>query len=165
MRFPSVCAAVFTLASSNANAQTDAWSPFIGAWRGPGKAMGAAATGTATWERVLGGRYVRLQMSFAVGTTDPAFSGHAYYSTTDSTGTWMDSRGARYTLTHRITGDTLDVRWTMENGTRARSTYVRRADGRLTERSVMTGASGAESVFLEYDYAPLAAAPRPTSYR
>jgi hypothetical protein len=160
LRFCStLCLVAFTSTAATptrALAQSsDRWSPFIGAWRGPGKAMGSPAIGTATWERVLGGRYVRLQMSFAIGATDPAFGGHAYYNTTDSSGVWMDSRGARYTIAYRINGDTLDVGWTMGNGMRARSVYVRRLDGRLSERSVTISSSGAETVFLEYDFAAL----------
>jgi hypothetical protein len=69
----------------------------------------------------------------------------------DSTGMWFDSQGNRYPLTYQIVGDTLDVRWTMANGRRARSRYLKTAAG-LEERSVLQAADGSERVFLEYAY-------------
>ncbi len=145
---------------SNASAVADPWSPFLGVWSGPGTAMGAPASGDAQWARVLGGRFVRLEMSFTPsGSSVPVFFGHAYYSTADSTGSWIDSQGTRYDLRYAIHGDTLRVRYTLVSGAEAESRYIRTARDTLVERSVSRRADGSWSEFLGYRFVRRSAAP------
>jgi hypothetical protein len=144
-----------------AQAASDGWAPFLGDWRGPGVAMGQPATGDSQWARVLNGRFVRLQMSFTpTGASAPVFAGHAYYSTADSTGLWVDSQGARYNLVHHMLGDTLVVRYTMSNGAAAESRYVRDSVGRLIERSLVQRRDGTWNEFLSYRFERQVAAAR-----
>lgn len=144
----------------NTPASVDPWMPFLGAWSGPGTAMGAPASGDAHWARVLGGRFVRLEMSFTPnGASAPVFFGHAYYSTTDSTGAWIDSQGTRYDLRYAIHGDTLRVRYTLVSGAEAESRYIRAARDTLVERSVSRRADGSWSEFLGYRFIRRSATP------
>lgn len=153
--------AVMTLGLSlEAQPAADAWTPFLGQWRGPGMAMGAPATGDAQWAMVLGGRYVRLEMSFTPrGAAAPAFFGHAYYSTRDSVGLWVDSQGTRYDLRYGIRGDTLLVRYTLLNGTPAESRYVKIGVDSLMERSATLRADGRWVEFLSYRFSRVTSTP------
>jgi hypothetical protein len=144
--------------SVTAQPAADPWQPFLGAWRGPGTANGRPAEGNAQWERVLGGRFVRLSMSFTpTGAAAPVFFGHAYYSTTDSTGHWLDSQGSYYALTRAMVGDTLRVRYTLASGAAAESSYWPDADGALVERSRVRQATGEWKDFLVYRFGRVAA--------
>jgi hypothetical protein len=157
----SLVDARFVAAQGTASPATaDAWAPFLDGWRGPGTAMGAPAIGDARWARVLGGRYVRLEMSFTpTGASAPAFFGHAYYSATDSTGTWIDSQGTRYDLRYRIRGDTLWVRYTLSSGADAESRYVRTGRDTLVERSASRRTDGSWNEFLSYRFVRRSATP------
>jgi hypothetical protein len=144
--------------SPAAQPAADPWQPLLGAWRGPGLAMARPAVGDAHWERVLGGRFVRLTMSFTpAGAPAPAFFGHAYYSTTDSTGHWIDSQGAHYTLTHATIGDTLRVRYMLASGAAAESVYWPERGGTLVERSRIEQPTGEWKDFLAYRFTRVAA--------
>jgi hypothetical protein len=150
-------------ATSRATGQpVDPWSPFLGAWRGPGTALTRPAIGEAEWQRVLGGRFVRLDMSFTpVGADRPAFFGHAYYSTADSTGHWIDSQGTYYSLVHAMVGDTLRVRFTLANGAAAESAYWRAPDGALVERTRSRRPTGEWVDFLSYRFSRRMRQPAP----
>ncbi len=122
--------------------------------------MSRPAVGDARWERVLGGRYVRLEMSFTPdGAPAPVFFGHAYYSTTDSTGHWIDSQGNHYALTQAMVGDTLRVRYTLASGAAAESAYWPERDGSLVERSRSRQPNGEWREFLAYRFRRVALQP------
>jgi hypothetical protein len=144
----------------NTSGSVEAWAPFLGRWNGPGTAMGTPATGDAQWAVVLGGRFVRLEMSFTpTGAPAPVFFGHAYYSTVDSTGAWIDSQGTRYDLRYGIRGDTLSVRYTLVSGAHAESRYVRTGRDTLEERSASRRSDGTWNEFLNYRFTRRSAAP------
>ena len=108
----------------------DPWSRFTGSWRGPGRAMSSEAIGEARM----------------------AFQGRAFYKVGDTTGVWFDSQGSQYQLHYRMTTDTLIATWTMPNGTRARSQYVRTGNT-MHERTGYVGSDGqVRTPFLEFTY-------------
>jgi hypothetical protein len=153
LRWCSIAVWLLLATGRAAGQPADLWAPFLGAWRGSGTALTRPAIGEAEWQRVLGGRFVRLDMSFTpVGAGRPAFFGHAYYSTTDSTGHWIDSQGTYYALVHARVGDTLRVRFTLTSGAAAESAYWRAHDGALIERTRSRRPTGEWVEFLSYRY-------------
>ena len=94
-----------------------------GTWEGEGDLLGRSATFAMTWQRALGGRFLRLDFSNAFADTDPpqpVLESHAYYLLGHSTltGQWMDSRGVILSLRAEIVGSALVTNWTGEESGR-----------------------------------------------
>jgi hypothetical protein len=102
--------------------------PWIGAWRGPGNNSGVDADLSLRFERVLGGRFVRLSLSNQIGppATRQLFEGMAlYWSAADGQlrGSWFDSQGTVYALDVQLFGPTLVAIWRDDRQPRGRSSY------------------------------------------
>jgi hypothetical protein len=102
--------------------------PWIGSWYGAGSNSGVAADLTLNFERVLGGRFVRLSLSNQIGPpqTRQSFEGLAlYWPAADGQlrGSWFDSQGTVYALDVQIFAATLVAIWRDSEKPRGRSSY------------------------------------------
>ena len=94
-----------------------------GSWEGEGELLDRPATFAMTWERVLDGRFLRLEFrnAFAdVNPIQPVLESHAYYLLGGAalTGQWMDSRGVILSLKAEAVGSTLVTYWNGEESGR-----------------------------------------------
>ena len=101
---------------------------WIGTWHGPGSNSGVTADLTLQFERVLGGRFVRLSLSNQVGppATRQLFEGLAlYWPAADGQlrGSWFDSQGTVYALDVQVFDTTLVAIWRDNEKPRGRSSY------------------------------------------
>jgi hypothetical protein len=145
--------AVGTLALATTSAtDTTSWTRLQGAFVGTGTAMGAASTARASWQPVLGGRFVRLEMEFGPSGGAPIFSGHAYYDVRGESGHWLDVQGSQYALKHRFVGDTLVVVFEMRDGIRGESRYWPVGEQTVHERTEVIFADGRRQPLLEFAF-------------
>ena len=94
-----------------------------GSWEGEGELLDRPATFAMTWERVLDGRFLRLEFRNAFTDVDPiqpVLESHAYYLLDGPalTGQWMDSRGVILALKAEVVGSTLVTYWSGEESGR-----------------------------------------------
>ncbi len=121
---------VILLASFSAQAQKadDPLNRFEGAWVGNGKFFGMDATTQAKWERLLGGKFLRLTISYEMKTPDgkaQKFEGIGYYQLKGGKyeGRWLDSQGNSYPLTATFEDETLTSMWGEPGKSEGKSTY------------------------------------------
>lgn len=149
---------LFLLSSTVADPQ--ALARWEGHWAGDGKFFGQAATQHVQWQRVLGGKFLRLTMRVEAG-GKPLFEGHAYYRQTEGVhydARWFDSQGHLYPIKAQLDGDTLTAFWGEPSVEEGKSTYrlldagkqlevvdaVRNQDGTWREFGRFTLKRGAE---------------------
>ncbi len=100
---------------------------WLGTWQGSGTNSGVDADLTLRFERILGGRFVRLTLSNQIGppATREEFEGLALYwpEAGQLRGSWFDSHGAVFALEAKVLGDTLLAIWHNEQEPRGRSSY------------------------------------------
>jgi hypothetical protein len=131
------------------------FDPWIGTWHGSGSNSGVTAELTLRFERVLGGRFVRLNLSNQVGppATRQLFEGLALYwpaGDRQLRGSWFDSQGTVYALDVQLFGETLVAIWRDDRQPRGRSSYqVRQPDGLEVIDSVRA-ADGSWREFARY---------------
>jgi hypothetical protein len=119
---------------------------FVGAWKGPGTLQGAPAVLELRFERVLGGRFLRIEHRNQVearGRT-MVFEGLALYRGADEgfAATWYDSFGHVYPVTATLDGDTLRALWGTPETEQGTTDYRLAAPGTLevTDRVRRAGA-------------------------
>lgn len=106
-----------------------ALDPFLGVWEGRGRLFNMDAGFHMTWERVLGGRFVRLTFRNSIPGTDGSsrsLDAQAYYKLDDDgriNGTWFDSRGMVLPLRGSVEGDALIIHWGSPETEEGRTEY------------------------------------------
>lgn len=96
-----------------------------GRWSGEGKFFGQAATQRIEWQRVLGGKFLRLTMRVEAR-GKPVFEGHAYYRATavgKYEARWFDSQGHIYPINAQHEDDVLTAWWGEPSLEEGKSTY------------------------------------------
>ncbi len=101
---------------------------WIGSWHGAGSNSGVSADLTLSFERALGGRFVRLSLLNQIGPpqTRQSFEGLALYwpaAEGQWRGSWFDSQGTVYALDVQIFDTTLVAIWRDNEKPRGRSSY------------------------------------------
>lgn len=92
--------------------------------------MGAPAQFEMQWEKVLGGRFLKLTFQSRrtpEGGSTTTFEAIAFYSLAgDSTwpGTWFDSRGISFPVEGKVSGTTLTVEWGTPEIEQGRTVYA-----------------------------------------
>ncbi|MBP6822035.1 MAG: hypothetical protein KA368_10860 [Acidobacteria bacterium] len=114
--------------SAQAQKADEPLKAFEGAWTGSGKFFGMDATTQARWERLLGGKFLRLTISYEMKTPDgkaQKFEGIGYYQSKGGKyeGHWFDSQGNSYPLTATFESDTLTSLWGEPGKSEGKSTY------------------------------------------
>jgi hypothetical protein len=111
---------------------------FVGGWTGSGKFFGMDATAQAKWEQVLGGKFLRLNISYEMKMPDgkaQRFDGIGYYQNKGGgkyEGRWLDSQGNSYPITATFENGTLTSLWGEPGKSEGKSTYeVNTTDQRL----------------------------------
>jgi len=120
---------------ASARSERPIFETLEGDWEAAGMAFRQPATSFMRWERVLGGKFWRLnyRIDFAnpetsdfegVGYYKPAASGEGRY-----VGTWADSTGDLHALDVTDDGSTLTTLWGVPGEKYGRSVYALTADG------------------------------------
>lgn len=108
-----------------------------GRWTGTGQVRGQAAKAELAFERVLDGRFTRLNYRFGEdvdGRFEVKFEGHAYYACTagpNCSGQWFDTLGFVRAITATQTADTLASEWKTAGSEAGKSEYKLGPDGTL----------------------------------
>lgn len=100
----------------------------LGSWRGEGKVMGLESRIQMKWERVLGGKFVRITFRNEMrGPQGPQiFEGHGYYQAQPDgsyRGQWFDSGGEAHPIQGRAEGDALIADWGTKETKQGRTIY------------------------------------------
>jgi hypothetical protein len=116
-----------------APAQTPAVDRLVGRWSGAGTVNGQTVRAEAQFERVLQGRFTRLQYRF-VAPNQTTFEGHGYYTCagTSCRGQWFDSQGSLHVLSGTLTENALTAEWGDGTTPRGRTEY------KLTSATTLT---------------------------
>ncbi len=115
--------------SIQAQKMDDALTGVGGGWSGSGKFFGMDATAQAKWEQVLGGKFLRLHISYEMKTPDgkaQQFEGIGYYQSKGEgkyEGRWLDSQGNSYPITATFENSTLTSLWGDAGKSEGKSTY------------------------------------------
>ena len=102
---------------------------FVGDWRGDGKFFGMNATAKAKWEWTLGGKFLRLSISYEMKMADgktQVFEGVGYYQSKGVgkyEGRWFDSQGNAYPITGALENGTLTSMWGEVGNYNGKSVY------------------------------------------
>ena len=140
---------------------------WLGTWHGTGSNSGVEADLTLRFERVLGGRFVRLALANQIGppATREQFEGLALYwpeAPGQLQGSWFDSHGTVYALEAKVFGDTLLVIWRDEKQPGGRSSYRLVPPSTLEVIDSVRAPDGTWREFARYELRRVAAAsPRP----
>lgn len=126
--FGLALAVLLTGFSAQAQKADDPLNRFEGSWSGNGKFFGMDATTQAKWERVLGGKFLRLAISYEMKTPDgkaQKFEGIGYYQLKDGKyeGHWFDSQGNSYPLTATFENESLTSLWGEPGKSEGKSIY------------------------------------------
>jgi len=133
--------------------QTTAIDRLAGRWTGAGTVNGQAVRAQAEFDRVLAGRFTRLQYRFNTGDR-LLFEGHAYY-TCDAAkcrGSWFDSQGSLHVLTGTLTADALTSEWGDGTTPRGRTEYKLTAATTLVVTDWIRTAAGDWREFGKVEY-------------
>lgn len=101
----------------------------IGAWHGEGKLFGADAVFSMTWERVLGGQFIRLTFENKLQRPNEAarvLQAQAFYKSAGVDrleGTWFDSRGMVLPLEGSVAPASLTTLWGTPATEQGRTVY------------------------------------------
>jgi len=96
---------------------SDPLDRFAGVWIGEGKFSGMTASAEARWEWVLGGKFLRLSISYQMKTSGgkiQTFEGHGYYQPKGEgkyDGRWFESQGNSYAIQGCLEQDGLTSLW------------------------------------------------------
>lgn len=106
----------------------DPLNRFEGSWSGNGKFFGMDATTQAKWERLLGGKFLRLVITYEMKTPDgksQKFEGIGYYQSKGGKyeGHWFDSQGNSYPLAATFENEALTSLWGEPGKSDGKSTY------------------------------------------
>lgn len=129
-------------------------SRFAGTWSGRGTWLGKPASAAATWQPVLGGRFLRLEYRVTPeGAAGTVFEGDAYWPLpSGASGTWFDSQGNVHPLVLEPQSDAVSVVWGPPAEPRGRTLYRLTANGGLEIVDEVRAKDGAWRVFAQMAY-------------
>lgn len=105
-----------TLANVKAQSTSSFFDNLDGSWVGKGTLFGTPAAFTMTWQKVLSGKFAKLDFSNSFKNQEGETQGmqsEAYYSLDESTaiGHWFDTRGVSFGLKFSVKDNVLTVLW------------------------------------------------------
>jgi hypothetical protein len=120
---------LLTTAFSAANAQDEITNKLTGSWKGEGKMVNTPSHYEMNWEKVLGGKFIRL--TYRVEMRDPSgslrvFAGYAFYRSLGDgkyEATWFDSNGEQHSISAVFEADLLTANWGTPKTKLGRTTY------------------------------------------
>lgn len=119
--------ALSTATVSAAEIKGAIFEKLAGDWSSQGKAFGAEAVSTMTWEPALSGRFYRLDYRIEMTREDgvQTFEGVGYYRALEESvsGYWADSTGDLHPITAKVTEDALTSHWGRAGGKQGRTEY------------------------------------------
>lgn len=105
-----------TLTNVEAQSTSSFFDNLEGSWVGKGTLFGTPATFTMNWQKVLSGKFTKLDFSNSYSNQEGKTQGmqsEAYYRLDGSTpiGHWFDTRGVSFALKYSVEDNVLTVLW------------------------------------------------------
>ena len=147
----TILAAVLLAGSVNPD---EPWESLLGQWAGAGTLMSQPVEASLTFERTLGGRFVRLTYEARTSEGQAIFGGEGLYrccEPTDFSGRWADTAGHLYVVSGEFAGATLNTAWGDPDVETGRSSYELLESGELRVTDQVLRAEGwATFATIEY---------------